>query len=270
METGVRERSIIITGGAAGIGLATAKRLSADGWRVGLIDLSEDSLAEIKNQLGDTRVAVATADVSDAGSLSDAIDQLVEELNGIDAIFNNAGILRDGPFTEVALADHHLTIAVNAAGVINGCHLAIPHLEKRSGVKHIINMSSASTIHGIGGLSVYSATKAFVEHLSEALDIELSRSNIKLSTIAVPFVQTAMIDAESDQMKGYVKEQKQPIIPEDVANRVAAILDGSASGRMHQLISPQLKFQHLLRRILPTSTMHNIAKRAFEKTGAAI
>lgn len=261
----VNSKSIVITGGAAGIGLATAHLLHAKGWRVGLIDISEELLTHAKAELPGSEVATAVADVSDARSLSVAIDSLSEALGGIDAIFNNAGILQAGTFAELPLADHQLTVGVNATGVVNGCHLAIPHLRKRSGVKHIINMSSASTIHGVPGLSVYSATKAFVEHLSEAISIEEENSKITVSTVAVPFVQTAMIDVDAKAMNEYIKSQKKIIKPEDVADRVAAILDGSASSRLHQLISTSLTIQHILRRLLPSSVMHSAIKRLYRK-----
>lgn len=265
MSSKAKDKAIIITGGAAGIGLATARMLSAQGWFVGLIDVSEEALAAAKAQIPNGRVAVATADVTDAESFAVALESIAEVTGGFSAIFNNAGIARDGGFDDVPLSDHQQTIAVNATGVVNGCHLAIPHLRRQTGVKHIINMSSASTIYGIPGLSSYSATKAFVEYLSEALSIELAGDDIQLNTIAVPFVQTAMIDFDSEAMEQNVKAQGKLIQPDDVANRVAAILEGRASRRIHQLISGQLKLQHLLKRLLPMSALHNIVARSYRK-----
>ncbi|WP_108810223.1 SDR family NAD(P)-dependent oxidoreductase [Sphingorhabdus sp. Alg231-15] len=259
------KKSIVITGGAAGIGLATARKLSASGWFVGLIDLNEENLEQAKKHFPTGRIATAVADVSCQESFGRALEHIIGKSGGINAIFNNAGVLNDGEFSDLALEKHNQTVSVNVLGVINGCYLAKPHLQDQPGIKHVINMSSASTTYGIPGLSTYSATKIFVEHLSEALDVEWGEDEIKVTTIAVPFVQTAMLKGDSEALEEYVERQKKLVQPKDVADRVERILTSPVSGPVHEVMTGSLKAQKLLRRMLPNLAMRKIMQRSFTK-----
>ena len=118
----------------------------------------------------------------------------------MDVLFNNAGVAVTGPFEDTELARHHRLIDINLKGVLNGCHAALPWL-RRTPAARVVNMCSASALYGQPLLSSYSATKAAVRSLTEALDIEWQRHGIRVVDVLPLFVNTAMVADEVSKMK---------------------------------------------------------------------
>ncbi|MDP9142056.1 MAG: SDR family oxidoreductase [Pseudomonadota bacterium] len=191
--------SIFITGAAAGIGRATAKRFAARGWRVGLYDVDGVGVQQLCDELGGAAVC-GTLNVTDAAAFAAAVDAFCAPVDGrLDVLFNNAGILSVGAFESIGVVRHHAIIDVNIKGVINGSLAGLPHLSKVSGSR-LINMSSASAIYGSPDYASYSASKFAVKGLSEALDIEWQRHGIRVMDVLPLFVNTAMVtDIEQPQ-----------------------------------------------------------------------
>lgn len=190
------KRSIFITGAASGIGRESARRFVAHGWRVGISDRNAPALEGLRHELGED-VSVHEADVRDAGAVADALAAFCAGEEGLDVLFNCAGILEMRAFGDTDIVRLKDIVDINVMGVINGVHAALPLLRKGHD-PHIINMSSVSAIYGIPEEAVYSASKFAVRGLTEALNIELENAGIWVSDVMVAYVATPMVlDASS-------------------------------------------------------------------------
>lgn len=147
------QKSIFISGAAAGIGRATAQQFAAAGWRVGLYDINLAGVTQLADELGATAVA-GPLDVTDGAAFAAALKDFSAGAGGkLDVLFNNAGVLATGDFEAVSLARCHQLIDINTKGVVNGCHAALPYL--KAGQGRVINMASASAFYGTPALAVY-------------------------------------------------------------------------------------------------------------------
>jgi NAD(P)-dependent dehydrogenase (short-subunit alcohol dehydrogenase family) len=194
-------RSIFITGAAAGIGRATAERFAKAGWFVGLYDVDEAAVQALRMQLGPARCHAGHLDVSrfeDWGPQLDAFWHAAGQR--LDVLFNNAGIAVTAPFEDADIARHHRLIDINLKGVLNGCHASLRYLQQTPDAR-VVNMCSASALYGQPMLGSYSATKAAVRSLTEALDIEWQRYGIRVVDVLPLFVNTAMVSDEVSKMR---------------------------------------------------------------------
>lgn len=184
---------LFVTGAAAGIGRAIACRFAAAGWRVGAVDVDQAGLAELRAACGAERVWTEHLDVTDAEAYAAVLARFVGETGGrLDLLVNNAGLVAANDFESIDLHRYHRLIDVNIKGVVNGCHVALPHLLRTPGAR-VINLCSASAVFGTPSYAVYSATKLAVRGLSEALDCEWARHGIRVLSIWPLFVNTAMV-----------------------------------------------------------------------------
>lgn len=186
-------RSIFVTGGASGIGLAAARRFSREGWTVGIGDIDE---AASRRAAAELAAFSAPLDVRDRAQWAAALDGFVAHAGRVDVLLNNAGIARYGMFEEVSPAEADLQVDINVKGVINGAYAALPHLRATKGSR-LINVASCAGLFGSPGLAVYSATKFAVRGLSEALDVEFGRHGVAVACVMPWFVETAILDSGS-------------------------------------------------------------------------
>ena len=213
------KRAIFITGAALGIGHATAELFAARGWFVGLYDVNETGVRELRQKLGEGNCTAGRVDVTDAEGLRRAVEEFCKSSGGrLDVMFNNAGIAAVDAFENVPIARSHAIVDVNLKGVINGCYAALPHLQRTPGAR-LISMASASAIYGAANLAVYSATKFAVRGLSEALDIEWSRYGIKVMDLMPLFVNTPMVAQFASKPKAFDRLGMH-LQPEDLAQAV--------------------------------------------------
>lgn len=220
--------TLFVTGAAAGIGRAVAERFLAAGWFVGLYDVDEAGLQALQQRWGPERCVSARLDV----------------------LFNNAGIAVTQPFEEADLARHHRLIDINLKGLVNGCHLAFPLLQHTPGSR-VINMCSASALYGQPELGTYSASKAAVRSLTEALDIEWRRHGIRVVDVLPLFVNTAMVTDEVRRMKT-VATLGVRLGPDDVAATVWRLATApAASLPVHSCVGWQTKLFALLSKLSP-------------------
>jgi NAD(P)-dependent dehydrogenase (short-subunit alcohol dehydrogenase family) len=197
----VSRPAIFITGAAAGIGRATAELFASRGWFVGLYDVNEAGVRELAGRLGADATRCGRLDVTDGTAVAGALGEFFEAAGQrLDVMFNNAGIGQSGDFHALPLAQHHRTLAVNFAGVVNGAHAAFPYLKRTPGAC-MVSMSSASAIYGAPGLASYAATKFGVKGLSEALSIEWQQHGIAVMDLLPLFVDTAMVREFEAQLK---------------------------------------------------------------------
>ena len=185
-------QSIFITGAAAGIGQATARLFAARGWFVGLYDVDEAGVRALSRELGEDFTCAGRLDVTDPDGWEHALAEFAARAGRLDVLLNNAGILASGPLESIPLARQHLLIDVNIKGVLNGCYLSLPYLQ-RTPHSRVINLCSASALYGQTSLAVYSATKFAVRGLTEALDLEWSEYGIRVMDVLPLFVATDMV-----------------------------------------------------------------------------
>ncbi len=250
MTTAVRP-TLFVTGAAAGIGRAVAERFMQAGWFVGLYDVDEAGLQAMQRQWGPENCIAARLDVTSEVGWREALAGFEQTTGGrLDVLFNNAGIAVTAPFEEAELARHHRLIDINLKGLVNGCHLAFPLLQRTPGSR-VINMCSASALYGQPELGSYSATKAAVRSLTEALDIEWHRHGIRVLDVLPLFVNTAMVTNEVSRMKT-VSTLGVRLGPDDVAAVVWRLATQPAGGLpTHSLVGWQTKLFALLSKLSP-------------------
>jgi NAD(P)-dependent dehydrogenase (short-subunit alcohol dehydrogenase family) len=224
-------RSIFITGGASGIGLAAARRFRREGWIVGLGDIDEVGLKRAGDELD---AFTATLDVRDRAQWRAALDGFVAHAGRLDVLLNNAGIARYGMFEEVTPEESDLQVDINVKGVINGAYAGLPHLKATKGSR-LINVASVAGIVGSPGLATYSATKHAVRGLSEALDAEWTRHGIAVTCVMPFFVETPILDEGSKGSNRTIRDAigKSPIYTVEEA---AEMVWRAAHGREREYI----------------------------------
>ncbi len=186
-------RAIFITGGASGIGRATAHLFASRGWRVGIADVNEAMLAETAALLPGVHHRYIM-DVTDRDAWRASLDAFTKESGGrLDVLHNNAGIGTGGALAEASFADLDRTVAINLMGVINGARIGYEYLARTPG-SCLLNTASASAIYGSSGLATYSATKFAVRGLTEALDGEWHGAGVRVRSLIPGFIDTPLLD----------------------------------------------------------------------------
>jgi NAD(P)-dependent dehydrogenase (short-subunit alcohol dehydrogenase family) len=199
-------KAIFITGGASGIGRATAQLFATRGWRVGLADVDAAGLAKAAELLPAGMVETYVMDVRDRDAWVAALDAFTATTGGrLDVLHNNAGIGTGGPLTEARFEDLDRTVAINLMGVINGAKIGHAYLARTPGAC-LLNTASASAIYGSAGLATYSATKFGVRALTEALDGEWAAAGIKVRSIVPSFIETPLLDGIAGASNRTIRE----------------------------------------------------------------
>jgi 3-oxoacyl-[acyl-carrier protein] reductase len=194
------DRVCLITGGAAGIGKATALRFAEEGAKVVICDVKEQAGQEVKAELGPD-AAFYQVDVTDRQAVQTWVDDVVTRYDRIDVLINNAGVMRDNMLVRVKEGqlvkqmpeeEFDLVIAVNLKGVFNCTQAVAPYMIKQgSGV--ILNATSIVGLDGNFGQTNYVATKAGVVGMTKVWARELGRYNIRVNAVAPGFTLTEMV-----------------------------------------------------------------------------
>jgi NAD(P)-dependent dehydrogenase (short-subunit alcohol dehydrogenase family) len=207
---------VAITGGARGIGKATATALVAKGCRVAIGDIDLGLAEQTAAGLGGGTVALKL-DVTDRSSFEAFLDETERQLGPVDAVVNNAGIMPVTPFVDESEDSVRRQIDINLHGVITGTQLAIKRLQPRhSG--YIVNIASQAGKAGIPGIATYSGTKHAVVGVSEAVRTELRGSGIEVLCVMPTIVNTELTSGVGQR---WVK----PVEAEDVANAIVDAME---------------------------------------------
>jgi NADP-dependent 3-hydroxy acid dehydrogenase YdfG len=213
----LRGKVVAITGGARGIGKATARALVLKGAKVAIGDLDRELAEAAAEELGGDTLALEL-DVTRRDSFEGFLDQVEERLGSLDVLVNNAGIMALGGFAEEEDATAHRMVDINVHGVMYGMKLALPRMERRNS-GHIVNIASQAGKGGFPGGATYCGTKHFVVGLSEAVRAELIDTEIEISCVMPAVVNTELGSGLPETRAIKVLE------PEDVADAVVAALE---------------------------------------------
>ena len=235
----LKDKVCLITGGAAGIGKATAKKFLAEGAIVAICDVNEEVGKAAVDELGG-KISFTKVDVTSRESVQDWVDSVVAEHGRVDVLINNAGITRDGLFvkykdgavvSEMSEKDFDLVINVNLKGVFNCAQAVSPQMIAQGGGV-ILNASSIVGLYGNFGQTNYAATKWGVIGMTKTWARELGKHQIRVNAICPGFILTEMVQKMPEKiLEGLAA--KTPLqrmgVPEDVANLYAWLASDEAS-----------------------------------------
>jgi NAD(P)-dependent dehydrogenase (short-subunit alcohol dehydrogenase family) len=230
-------RAALVTGGSSGIGLAIARALGEDGYRLTISSRRPEKLEAAAQQLRDDGLEVdaVPANMADEEEIRKLVDGHRERCGRLDVLVNNAGLGIGGAVAEAETKKLDLQLNVNLRAVYLLARESIPLL-KEAGAEHgkalMVNTASYAGKHGQGWLAAYSATKFGVVGLSQALHKELSRDGVQVTALCPGFVATPM----TDWIEGQVPKEEM-IQPEDIAESIRFLLRTSP-----QCMVPEVQF----------------------------
>lgn len=228
----LKNKIALITGGANGIGLATAERFAREGAKIILWDVS-DKGKEVMEQLKKEghEVIFRKVSVTDADEVQRAVEEAVGNFGRIDILINNAGITRDRTLLKMTKQDWDEVISVNLTGVFH-CTQAVAPIMKAQNYGRIVSASSNVAIRGNFGQTNYVATKSAIIGMTKVWAMELGRYNITVNCIAPGFITTAMTEVMPEEVKKQSIAQI-PLgkwgMPEDIANGYLYLASDEAS-----------------------------------------
>jgi len=249
--------TLFVTGAASGIGEAVARRFAERGWFVGLYDRNEAGLERVQAAIGEQNSCSATVDVTDATAVSAAVDHFDEATNGrMDLLFNSAGILQIGRFESMDPQDLRRIIDVNLTGVVLVTQASFPLLKATKGAR-VISMASASAVYGTPELATYSATKAGVRTLTQALNLEWAHYDIYVCDIVPPYVDSPL--TREATRAASMDRMGIDLTPEDVADVAEQAV---SENRIHWPVGKQFSWLYRASEVLPSNVVRLMMRYA--------
>jgi 3-oxoacyl-[acyl-carrier protein] reductase len=233
----LNDKICLITGGAAGIGKATALRFAEAGARVIICDVDVENGKQVATQIGGDYFEI---NVADRQQVQDWVDAVVATDGRIDVLVNNAGVLRDGLLVKVkdgqlvkqmSEDDFDMVISINLKGVFNCTQAVAPYMINQGGGV-ILNATSVVGLDGNFGQTNYVATKSGVIGMTKVWARELGRSNIRVNAVAPGFTATEMVKAMPEKILDGMRSRT-PLgrlgEPRDIANAYLFLASDQAS-----------------------------------------
>jgi 2-hydroxycyclohexanecarboxyl-CoA dehydrogenase len=224
-------RVALVTGGASGIGAATARRLAAEGADVWIGDVDEPGANEVAADIGARAVRLDVAD--DAGAR-----EAIAGIGRVDVLVNNAGIDRWGWFADTEPAYWHEVIAVNLIGTMTCTHAVLPGMHAGGGGA-IVNVASEAARAGSAGAAPYSASKAGIIGFTRAIARESARYGVRCNAVAPGPVDTPLLEHAGDAVGDKAERMRQMMIlatalrrtgtPDEIAAAIAFLASDDAS-----------------------------------------
>ncbi|WP_078283003.1 SDR family oxidoreductase [Mycobacteroides franklinii] len=237
----VRGKVIAVTGGARGIGLATASALRALGARVAIGDVDETAA---KQSGADIDVLARQLDVTDLASFTTFLDDVEHELGTLDVLINNAGIMPVGMLTDEPDAVTRRILDINVYGVIIGTKLAAQRMVPRTS-GHVINVASLAGETYTAGLATYCASKYAVVGFTDAVRVENRKTGVRFSTVLPSFVNTELTSGTTG-IKGLKNAE-----PSDIADAIVdLIINPRPKVRVTRLAGALISAQKFMPRVI--------------------
>ncbi|MPY80586.1 MAG: SDR family NAD(P)-dependent oxidoreductase [Actinophytocola sp.] len=242
----IEGRVVAITGGARGIGKATAEQFLANGAAVAIgdvdVELAEKTAVELGARPGATVIGLPL-DVTDRTSFETFLDQVASQLGGLDVLVNNAGIMPTGMLIDETDAMTDRMLDINLRGVITGCKIAGQRFaSRRAGT--IVNIASLAGMTAEAGIATYCGTKHAVVGFTEALRRELLGSGVNVTAVLPGIVRTEL--SAGANVPGWA-EKMTTVDPEDVARTVVtAVVSDKGRLTVPTSLTATIKFMSLL------------------------
>jgi NAD(P)-dependent dehydrogenase (short-subunit alcohol dehydrogenase family) len=218
----------VVTGGAGGIGQASAALLAAEGASVVIADVDGERGEEVAAQIG-AAAAFQHTDVTDAVQVQAVVDFAVDRFGGLDIMFNNAGIGSAlTRFLHDDLEDFSRIMSVNLFGMIVGSQRAARYMKDHSG-GCIINNASIAAVNAGAGMISYRASKAAIAHATKCMAIDLAPYNIRVNCLTPAHIRTGITTYEMGPVLRYMQPLERQAQPEDVANAVVFLASERAA-----------------------------------------
>jgi 3-oxoacyl-[acyl-carrier protein] reductase len=231
--------TVLITGGARGIGRVTAMHLLMDGWSVAFTYVqSRDAALAFETESKGKAVAFE-ADVRDEARAADLVREVAARFGGIDALVNNAGVRRDALLFNMTAEQWDDVLDTNLRGAWSMTKAVLPvMMQQRRGA--IVNVASLSGMHGVVGQTNYSAAKGALIAMTRSLAREVARSGIRVNCVAPGLVETDMIGGLDAEVKREMIRQipmRRAIRADEVASAIEFLLSDASSGMTGQVLA---------------------------------
>lgn len=256
------DKRILITGAARGLGFELATELAKRGATLSLVGLEPDLLRERANSLGPGHVWFE-ADVTDQAAVNEAVSGTIGTLGGIDVVVTNAGIANAGTLAGGPVDAHVRTIDVNVNGTIRTLSACLPQLIDNRG--YALLVASVGSFSMFPGLGTYCASKAAVEHLANALRMELAHTGVRVGSAHPAFLNTDLVrdsDASSRSMSEARRRLRGPVgqtySPTECA---VALADGIAQRKRRVYVPRSLALMQALRPLVLSPLGDAVLKR---------
>jgi 3-oxoacyl-[acyl-carrier protein] reductase len=232
-----KDKVVLVTGGAAGIGFMIAQRFAAEGARLEICDVNPQTGQEAAATLG-ARAVFKAVDVSDSDTVFEWVEEILERHGRIDVLVNNAGITRDGLLMRMKVDDWDAVLGVNLKGAFI-CTKAVSKTMVRQRSGCIVNVASVVGVIGNPGQANYVASKAGLIGLTKTTARELASRGINVNAVAPGFIATEMTASLPEKAKTAMLAQiplGRPGLPEDVAGVVTFLASPEAAYLTGQVI----------------------------------
>ncbi|MGM9988120.1 MAG: beta-ketoacyl-ACP reductase [Bacillaceae bacterium] len=229
----VAEKVVLITGGANGIGYAAAWQFLLNGAVVAIADYNKEVGQQARDKLSELseNIYFYEVNVADENSVKTMVTKVLEDLQTIDVLINNAGITRDSLLVKMTEEQFQSVLDVNVKGVFH-CTQAVAPTMIAKGKGVIINTSSVSGVYGNVGQTNYAASKAAVVGMTKTWAKELGRKGLNVNAVAPGFIETSMVETIPEKVIEKVKQQvplKRLGKPEDIAKAYVFLASDDAA-----------------------------------------
>ena len=218
-----KEKTVLVTGAASGIGLAVSRRFLDEGARVVMLDIEDAKLRQAVANLPQDRVLVQVGDTARKATASAAIKAAVERFGALHILVNNAGMATEGDITKTSEEDFERVMAVNVSGYYHMAKAAMPELVKTRG--SIVMTSSVSGLGGDWNLFAYNTSKGAVSNMVRAMAMDAAKDGVRVNAVNPSFTRTGMTeDMVSDAELVAKFNERMPLgAPEDPEGVAAAM-----------------------------------------------